>query len=99
MMIVTPHGSLIAIVLIAKTRLMSTLLVFKQEPAQISRNVLQMVVSRLYAHQSFIIIIIIMSPNQAIASTPSAPRPSGAEGRGSTAPLCSSKRVRFAAGV
>jgi hypothetical protein len=35
-----------------------------------------------------IIIIIIMLPNQAIASTPSAPRPSGAEGRGSTAPLC-----------
>jgi hypothetical protein len=33
-------------------------------------------------------IIIIMLPNQAIASTPSAPRPSGAEGRGSTAPLC-----------
>jgi hypothetical protein len=32
-------------------------------------------------------IIIIMLPNQAIASTPSAPRPSGAEGRGSTAPL------------
>jgi hypothetical protein len=30
-------------------------------------------------------IIIIMLPNQAIASTPSAPRPSGAEGRGSTA--------------
>jgi hypothetical protein len=29
-----------------------------------------------------------MLPNQAIASTPSAPRPSGAEGRGSTAPLC-----------
>jgi hypothetical protein len=28
-----------------------------------------------------------MLPNQAIASTPSAPRPSGAEGRGSTAPL------------
>jgi hypothetical protein len=35
-----------------------------------------------------IIIIIIMLPNQAIASTPSAPCPSGAEGRGSTAPLC-----------
>jgi hypothetical protein len=35
-----------------------------------------------------IIIIIMMLPNQAIASTPSAPRPSGAEGRGSTAPLC-----------
>jgi hypothetical protein len=34
------------------------------------------------------IIIIIMLPNQAIASTPSALRPSGAEGRGSTAPLC-----------
>jgi hypothetical protein len=33
-------------------------------------------------------IIIIMLPNQAIASTPSAPRPSGAEGTGSTAPLC-----------
>jgi hypothetical protein len=32
-------------------------------------------------------VIIIMLPNQAIASTPSAPRPSGAEGRGSTAPL------------
>jgi hypothetical protein len=29
-----------------------------------------------------------MLPNQAIASTLSAPRPSGAEGRGSTAPLC-----------
>jgi hypothetical protein len=29
-----------------------------------------------------------MLPNQAIASTPSAPRPSGAEGRESTAPLC-----------
>jgi hypothetical protein len=28
-----------------------------------------------------LIIIIIMLPNQAIASTPSAPRPSGAEGR------------------
>jgi hypothetical protein len=37
---------------------------------------------------SSVIIIIIMLPNQAIASTPSAPRPSGAEGRGSTAPLC-----------
>jgi hypothetical protein len=35
--------------------------------------------------RSFIFIIIIMLPNQAIASTPSAPRPSGAEGRGSTA--------------
>jgi hypothetical protein len=34
------------------------------------------------------VIIIIMLPNQAIASTPSAPRTSGAEGRGSTAPLC-----------
>jgi hypothetical protein len=34
------------------------------------------------------VIIIIMLPNQAIASTPSAPRPSGAEGRVSTAPLC-----------
>jgi hypothetical protein len=34
------------------------------------------------------VIIITMLPNQAIASTPSAPRPSGAEGRGSTAPLC-----------
>jgi hypothetical protein len=34
------------------------------------------------------VIIIIMLPNQAIASTPSAPRPSGAEGIGSTAPLC-----------
>jgi hypothetical protein len=32
--------------------------------------------------QRGIIIIIIMLPNQAIASTPSAPRPSGAEGRG-----------------
>jgi hypothetical protein len=32
--------------------------------------------------------IIIIMFNQAIASTPSAPRPSGAEGRGSTAPLC-----------
>jgi hypothetical protein len=32
--------------------------------------------------------IIIMLPNQAIASMPSAPRLSGAEGRGSTAPLC-----------
>jgi hypothetical protein len=38
--------------------------------------------------QSWLIIIIIMLPNQAIASTPAAPRPSGAEGRGSTAPLC-----------
>jgi hypothetical protein len=36
----------------------------------------------------FLIVIIIMLPNQAIASTPSAPRPSGAEGRGSTAPCC-----------
>jgi hypothetical protein len=35
-----------------------------------------------------LVIIIIMLPNQAIASTPSASRPSGAEGRGSTAPLC-----------
>jgi hypothetical protein len=35
-----------------------------------------------------LVIIIIMLPNQAIASTPSAPRPSGAEGKGSTAPLC-----------
>jgi hypothetical protein len=35
-----------------------------------------------------LIIIIIMLPNQAIASMPSALRPSGAEGRGSTAPLC-----------
>jgi hypothetical protein len=34
-----------------------------------------------------LIIIIIMLPNQAIASMPSAPRPFGAEGRG-TAPLC-----------
>jgi hypothetical protein len=40
-----------------------------------------------YCH-SAVCIIIIMLPNQAIASTPSAPRPSGAEGRGSTAPLC-----------
>jgi hypothetical protein len=47
MMRVTTHGSLIAIVLIARTRLISTLLVFKQEPAQISINVLQMVVCRL----------------------------------------------------
>jgi hypothetical protein len=31
---------------------MSTLLVFEQEPAQTSRNVLQMVVCRLYAYQS-----------------------------------------------
>jgi hypothetical protein len=30
--------------------------------------------------QLMVIIIIIMLPNQAIASTPSAPRPSGAEG-------------------
>jgi hypothetical protein len=37
-----------------------------------------------------VIIIIIKSPDQAIASTPSAPRPPppGAEERGSTAPLC-----------
>jgi hypothetical protein len=34
------------------------------------------------------LIIITMLPNQAIASTQSALRPSGAEGRGSTAPLC-----------
>jgi hypothetical protein len=33
-------------------------------------------------------IIIITLPDQAIASTPSAPRPPGAEERGSTAPLC-----------
>ena len=48
----TTHGSLIVIVLIARTRLMTTLLVFEQEPAQINRNVLQMVVCSLYAHQS-----------------------------------------------
>jgi hypothetical protein len=41
-----------------------------------------------YTSLLIIIIIIIMLSNQAIASTPSAPRPSGAEGRGSTAPLC-----------
>jgi hypothetical protein len=34
------------------------------------------------------LIIIIKLPDQAIASTPSAPRPLGAEDRGSTAPLC-----------
>jgi hypothetical protein len=39
------------------------------------------------SYPAYAIIIIIMLPNQAIASTPSAPRPSGAEGRGSTAPL------------
>jgi hypothetical protein len=42
----------------------------------------------LLAHAPMRPIIIIMLPNQAIASTPSAPHPSGAEGRGSTAPLC-----------
>jgi hypothetical protein len=42
----------------------------------------------LHSLLCIIIIIIIMLPNQAIASTPSAPRPSGAEGRGSTTPLC-----------
>jgi hypothetical protein len=36
--------------------------------------------SRLLIIIIIIIIIIIMLPNQAIASTPSAPRPSGAEG-------------------
>jgi hypothetical protein len=35
-----------------------------------------------------VVIIIIKLPNQAIASTPSAPRPTGAAKRGSTAPLC-----------
>jgi hypothetical protein len=40
------------------------------------------------ASNIIIIIIIIKLPNQAIASTPSAPRPTGAAERGSTAPLC-----------
>jgi hypothetical protein len=39
-------------------------------------------------HLGFIIIIIIKLPNQAIASTPSALRPTGAAERGSTAPWC-----------
>jgi hypothetical protein len=47
-----------------------------------------------------IIIIIIKFPNEAIALTPSAPRPTGAAEKGSTAPLClqllrTSQRAEF----
>jgi hypothetical protein len=48
----------------------------------------ELTVQKDAAQWLIIIIIIIMLPNQAIASMPSAPRPSGSEGKGSTAPLC-----------